>query len=982
MPIRSAVSWSSTLRLPKASFPPRPLPELQLEYLHRCTALLYSWQKQRDRPCPKEPFILHDGPPYANGELHIGHALNKILKDIICRAKIQAGRTVIYVPGFDCHGLPIELKALEELKTKHPNDSHDLSPVEIRKQAFKLAARTVKEQKKGFQEWAVMGDWNSAWRTLDKDFELKQLRVFQEMAKKGLIFRRYKPVYWSPSSKTALAEAELEYKDDHLSTAAYVKFPIIKLPESLGDWEVLHSLENISAVIWTTTPWTLPANRAIAVHSELEYSVVRVGVEHLIIAKSRLSQLTGQLFSKQNVEIVVETVPGRILLEAQYHNILRGRSSKPQLIIHADFVSAESGSGLVHLAPGHGMDDYEVCTKLGIEAAAPVDDLGCFDHTAFPDNPAALLGKNVLDGGSAQVLSLLKDRTLMVHTYKHKYPYDWRTKKPIIVRATEQWFADVGSVKDNALQALSGVKFIPDSGRARLESFVKGRSEWCISRQRVWGVPIPALYDTITGAAVLSDESIDHIITKLDEKDWHAWWTDAPDDPDWIVPGLEGSYRRGTDTMDVWFDSGTSWTQTQEQADVYLEGTDQHRGWFQSSLLTYTSASGREEAPFKTLITHGFTLDKSGKKMSKSIGNTIAPSQIMDGTLLPQNSKKEKFTNKGLGADELRLWVASSDYTRDIVIGEPVLKANHTALLKYRMIIKMLLGSVHQSARSAPITKLDKIALAQLESVLIEVNTHYENYEFHKAVNAINRWINADLSAFYLEAMKDRLYCGDGGGVLEEIFTGLLKMLSPITPILVQEAWDYRPHWLGKSAKNDHVNPWVSPLTKPVYSRQRVHLTRYSKPQVDLPMHADPQILLDVPWLLNANAAIKTALEEARTAKLIGSSLESAIILQLSTEAREVFDRYEDELESIFVVSSVELDVQVPNDAKWKFECEFDTPGGKGKAWVLSPKKDKCPRCWRYVKEEDDELCKRCDDVVAEQVKEEAVTISTSDMRV
>lgn len=552
----------------------------------------------------------------------------------------STGRRVVYVPGWDCHGLPIEIKALEKQRANAKDGDAALDAIGIRRAARSLATKTVKEQMKNFREWGVMADWDKAWKTMDKSFEIKQLGVFQEMVKRGLIFRRYKPVYWSPSSRTALAEAELEYKDDHVSTAAYVRFPLTKIPDSIQS--LLPEDETLNAVIWTTTPWTLPANRAIAVHSELEYSVVKHGQLYLLIAGSRLEQLEKLFLSTTSesttpeavsFEVVKTGIVGKDLVGSEYTNVLRGKEQEPQPIIHADFVSADSGTGLVHLAPGHGMDDYEVCLQHGIKAVAPVDDLGQFTSAAVPDDPDAFLGKSVLDG-SADMLKYLGGNVLFSHKYKHKYPYDWRTKLPVIIRATEQWFADVGHVKVDALENLQQVKFIPQSGKARLESFVTGRSEWCISRQRAWGVPIPALYNE-EGVAVLTDESVAHIVSVIEERGIDAWWTDAVDDPAWIVPGLEGTYRRGKDTMDVWFDSGTSWTQTDQQADVYLEGTDQHRGWFQSSLLTYTSASGKEGPPFKTLITHGFTLDQDGKKMSKSIGNTIAPSQIIDGSLLP-----------------------------------------------------------------------------------------------------------------------------------------------------------------------------------------------------------------------------------------------------------------------------------------------------------------------------------------------------------
>jgi isoleucyl-tRNA synthetase len=798
---------------------------------------------------------------------------------------------------------------------------------------------------KGFREWGIMADWDKAWRTMDKSFEMKQLAVFQEMVRKGLIFRRYKPVYWSPSSKTALAEAELEYKDDHISISAYVKFPITNLSETLK--RLVPDISNLSALIWTTTPWTLPANKAIAYNKDIDYSLIKCDKDHLIVAQSRLPMVLESCFKDKTVDVLVPSIPGSDLQGLMYTNQLRGQTSDSQPLIHADFVSADSGTGLVHCAPGHGMDDYEVCTRLGIEAMAPVDNSGCFTDAALPENPTALAGKPVLGDGTLQVLSLLGDQVLFTSNYKHKYPYDWRTKLPVIVRATEQWFADVEDVKSVAMSRLSEVTFIPPTGKHRLESFVKSRSEWCISRQRAWGVPIPALYDE-DGIAVLTDTSVAHILSIIDARGIDAWWSDPEDDPAWIPEGLKGGYRRGKDTMDVWFDSGTSWTQTEQQADVYSEGTDQHRGWFQSSLLTHTSVSKDSVPPMKTLITHGFTLDQSGRKMSKSIGNTIAPSQIMDGSLLPpaQIKRKGGGASQGLGADALRLWVASSDYTKDVVIGQPVLASINSALLKYRITFKMLLGSMHESARNAPVTKLDIIALAQLNAVMKEVNSAYEAFEFHKAINAINRWIHTDLSAFYLEASKDRLYCGDGGGVLEPIFHGLLRMLAPITPSLVEEVWSHLPAWMQAE---EQIHPLQRTLNHDI-----------------IPLSLSPAIVAvekDVPWLMNAMTAIKVAQELARRDKIIGSSLESSVVLILPEQARNLFEGYAEELESIFVVSSVSLGGECEGD--WKFSAQFDAPGGKAIAWVLPPRHTKCPRCWRYVAPAQDELCKRCEEVTS-----------------
>lgn len=865
---------------------------------------------------------------------------------MICRAELHQGRRIQFVPGWDCHGLPIEVKALEKQRASSADGNVRLDAVGIRKAARELAVKTVKEQKKGFRDWAVMGDWDNAWTTMDKEFEMSQLGVFLEMVKKGLIFRRFKPVYWSPSSKTALAEAELEYNDAHVSTAAYVKFAINSVPEYLRLQGVRS--DNLSAVIWTTTPWTLPANAAIAVGKQLEYTILvnRARDQYLLVAKSRLGHVVEQC-GLGDWGIAIFTVKGEDLIGATYKNDLRGASSNSQPIIAAEFVSADSGTGLVHLAPGHGMDDYEVCVKQGIPAFAPVDDSGCFTSQASPDQPSLLEGIPVLNGGSNKVIELLGDKIIHVHKYKHKYPYDWRSKLPVIVRATEQWFADVGSIKDDAVQSLADVKFIPDTGRARLESFIKGRSEWCISRQRAWGVPIPALYDA-DGKATLTDTSVSHIISVIQDRGIDAWWTDARDDPAWVAPGLTGSYTRGKDTMDVWFDSGSSWTQTPVQADVYSEGTDQHRGWFQSSLLTHASASGRGVAPYKTLITHGFTLDQEGRKMSKSIGNTIAPHEIMDGSLLPPLKIKGKAGTSfdSLGADALRLWVASSDYTKDVVIGQPILKAIHTSLLKNRTTLKMLLGSMHSIPTPQSITKIDEMAIYQLTNTMTEVQEAWKTYEFHRAVAAINRYINADLSAFYLEAIKDRVYCGDGGGVLYHVFQGLCQMLAPVTPMLVEEAWTHRPAWLKEMT--DVVSPFYRTI---------------DEVQSQFPA-ISKEIGEDFPYLNKAYDAIKTAQEEARTAKLVGSSLQSSVVLLLPPEADALFRKYEDELDALFVVSNVSLNTAIQGE--WQYEAAFETLGGSGLAVVLPAKQPKCPRCWRYVAPAEDHLCGRCEDVVGQ----------------
>ncbi|KAI1334124.1 isoleucyl-tRNA synthetase [Xylariaceae sp. FL0016] len=974
-------TWKATLRLPQSSFPPRPLPACRDKYLQRATDRFFEWQKQNRSA--DQTFVLHDGPPYANGNLHVGHALNKVLKDMILRVQVQQGKRVDYIPGWDCHGLPIELKALE-------NTNHEkLTPLEIRKSARNLASNTVLKQMKSFRSFGIMSDWDKRWTTMDAAYEMRQLRLFQKMVNKDLIHRRFKPVYWSPSSRTALAEAELEYKDDHVSKAAWIKFRIVDSWRSDPHFQDLsrNIKGNLHAVIWTTTPWTLPANRAIAIHDDLEYCVVREGDDGLLVATSRLETLRQKLGNlstpdqrlKLDLLPIVATIRAESLRGLQYLNRLRGKSAPSQPIIHADFVSADSGTGLVHLAPGHGFDDYDVCSALSIPASAPIDDQGKFTRDAFPDSPEALsAAPPVTEGGEQSVLELLQPYgdVILTEEYQHKYPYDWRTKQPVVIRATEQWFADVAHIKDEALQALDDVRFFPETGKKRLSSFIQGRSEWCISRQRVWGVPIPALYDE-TGTAIVTKEVVEHIISVIQERGTHAWWSDAADDPAWIPRALggQGNFRRGTDTMDVWFDSGSSWTMlNSRRADLYLEGTDQHRGWFQSSLLTRIAAGTdvdtdlQKGAPFKQLITHGFTLDQEGKKMSKSLGNIIEPQEIMDGKLLPPMKRKGKAaqtpaSHDALGADALRLWAASSDYTRDVSVGVNVLQAIHVALIKYRTTVKMLLGSVHESARTAPLTAADQIALIQLQDTMDEVGKAYVRHEFYKAFNALNRWITNSLSAFYLETLKDRLYCGDGGGVLEPILHGFLRMLAPMTPMLVEETWDHLPNWMKQD--ESLVHPLHQLYTDPLFDTSR------------LP-HDEQQLRQALPIFVALGDAIKSALEEARSKGDVGSSLQSIVNIYSAGGGTDnvvfrTLHAYSHELASMFVVSGIGIDPFIEKAPlntgvvkDFAYRQDFEVFGISGYVEVRPPRDHKCPRCWRHTAPKEEQLCQRCTEVVAD----------------
>ncbi|WEW59631.1 isoleucine-tRNA ligase [Emydomyces testavorans] len=984
-----ARSWSSTLKLPKSTFPARISAAEQAKYLQRCTDDLYAWQR-RHRPANSSQFVLHDGPPYANGDLHIGHALNKILKDIICRVQLAQGRRVEYIPGWDCHGLPIELKALDARKDLGKN----VAPAAIRAAARQSAEETVVKQMKGFREWGVMGDWENHWKTMDREFEMRQLEVFLEMVDKGLIYRRYKPVYWSPSTGTALAEAELEYRDDHVSHAALVKFELETMPTELKEHPLV-SGDDVHAVIWTTTPWTLPANAAIAVSPDLQYVIVQSEKHRkLLISESRKDYIEEML--NDNLKVLVRFSGADLLSRTTYRPLFKDPDAERQPVIAAGFVTDESGSGLVHCAPGHGMEDYEVCLEHGVPASAPVDGEGRFTDAAMPSNPSILSGKHVLNEGNKAVIKHLEEegRLLHRHRYKHKYPYDWRSKLPVIIRATEQWFADVGDIRQQAVSALQTVRFVPPSGKARLEAFVKNRSEWCISRQRAWGVPIPALYHRETGEAVLTRESVTHIMNVIKERGIDAWWTDDQNDIVWVPPSLRDpagpGYVRGTDTMDVWFDSGTSWTQMKKKdgveasrSDMYLEGTDQHRGWFQSSLLTYIAhqlsngSNNSFKAPFKTLVTHGFTLDQSGHKMSKSIGNIIQPHEIMNGTLLPplkiKKSKGAKENPTGpvydaLGPDALRLWVAGSDYMKDVAIGQQILKATNGSLHKYRVTFKLLLGALHHFDPKGQIPyeslrATDKIALSQLRSLVLSCQDAFTKLEFFKAVTAINRWTNADFSAFYIESIKDRLYADAADGLgrlaaqttLFHIYSHLQSILGPIVPLLVEESWEHTPETIKSSTQHPLRRTMAPPN----------------------PEWENPFLEKNYPVLMAANVAVKMMQETARVKKQMGSSLQSYVHLEVPESASVFRQLGITDLADFFVVSSVTVGrkgSEVPAEvrcAEWSYESQFELPSGEmGTAWIYTPVEGKCARCWRYLVPEEktakEALCQRCEDVVCE----------------
>ncbi|GAP95653.1 isoleucyl-tRNA synthetase [Leptolyngbya sp. NIES-2104] len=899
---------------------------------------------------PGEVFILHDGPPYANGALHIGHALNKILKDTINKYQLLKGRKVRYVPGWDCHGLPIELKVLQTLK---PEERRQLTSLSLRQKARDFAIDTVAQQATSFKRYGVWGDWEHPYLTLKPEYEAAQISVFGQMVLKGYIYRGLKPVHWSPSSKTALAEAELEYPEGHTSRSLYAAFEVLNLSKDL-QMPLDPFLGELGVAIWTTTPWTIPANLAVSVNPELVYAVVEVGenapgrFKYLIVAKDLVDRLSEVLGTSLEVKA---TMMGRLLEHCTYRHPLFDRVS--EIVIGGDYVTTESGTGLVHTAPGHGQDDYLVGQRYGLPILSPVDDDGNFTEEA-----GQFQGLNVLGDGNPAVIEALQEaRSLLKEEpYQHKYPYDWRTKKPTIFRATEQWFASVEGFRDEALQAIASVQWVPAQGENRITSMVAERSDWCISRQRSWGVPIPVFYDEETGKPLLNEETIAYVQAIVAEKGSDAWWELSIEE---LLPEkYHGkNYRKGTDTMDVWFDSGSSWAAVVEQrselrypADLYLEGSDQHRGWFQSSLLTSVATQG--QAPYKTVLTHGFTLDEQGRKQSKSLGNVVDPMIVIEGG---KNQQQEP----PYGADILRLWVSSVDYTTDVPIGKNILKQMSDVYRKIRNTARFLLGNLHDfdPAKDAiayeQLPELDRYMLHRITEVFDEIQDSFETYQFFRFFQTVQNFCAVDLSNFYLDIAKDRLYISSLNAerrrscqtVLAIALENLAKSIAPVLSHMAEDIWQYLPY----------KTPYKS-----VFEAGWVKLD-------DQWRNSD----LAQKWeqLRDIRGEANKVLEQARTDKAIGSSLEAKLLLFVADPALRselqslnpsdsLKGNHVDELRYLFITSQVELSDRLP-EAKYTAQSEGLSIG------VVNAEGEKCDRCWNYsthVGESTEHplLCERC----------------------
>jgi isoleucyl-tRNA synthetase len=944
-------TYKNTVNLPKTNF------DMRANAIKREPEIQKFWEDHKiyDRLSQENPgdlFILHDGPPYANGSLHIGHALNKILKDIINRYQLLRGRKVRYVPGWDCHGLPIELKVLQNMKSA---ERQNLTPLGLRQKAKEFALAAVDDQSKSFQSYGVWGDFEQPYLTLKPEYEAAQIGVFGQMVLKGYIYRGLKPVHWSPSSKTALAEAELEYPEGHTSRSMYAVFAMTSLSDGVKA-AFTEFLPQLGVAIWTTTPWTIPGNLAVAVNPELDYAVVEVtspvnGVnfKYLIVAAELVERLSVTLGTTLTVKT---TVKGKDLEHSTYKHPLFDRESS--IVIGGDYVTTESGTGLVHTAPGHGQEDYIVGQRYGLPVLAPVDDNGNFTQEA-----GEFAGLNVLGDGNQAVIdamttagSLLKEEP-----YLHKYPYDWRTKKPTIFRATEQWFASVEGFREEALKAIASVKWIPAQGENRITPMVADRSDWCISRQRIWGVPIPVFYDEATNEPLLNEETINFVQGIIAEKGSDAWWELSVEE---LLPepyrNNGKSYRKGTDTMDVWFDSGSSWAAVLKQrpelcypADIYLEGSDQHRGWFQSSLLTSVAVNGI--APYKTVLTHGFTLDEQGFKMSKSLGNVIDPAAIIQGG---KNQKEEP----AYGADILRLWVSSVDYTSDQRIGKNIIKQLADVRQKIRNTARFLLGNLddfNPETDAVPfeeLPELDRYMLHRITEVFQEVTEAFDSFQFFRFFQTVQNFCVVDLSNFYLDAAKDRLYISTSDGfrrrscqtVLQIALENLARAIAPVLCHMAEDIWQFLPY--KTPYKSVFESGWVKVEEK------------WRNPQLGEFWQQIRELRTDV----------NKVLEQARVEKKIGSSLEAKILLDIADERLRSSVKIlnnngsgVDELRYLFITSQVEILDTQEGMSDLKYSLQSDKWG----IGVVDAEGEKCDRCWNYsthVGESTEHplLCERC----------------------
>ena len=924
-----AQKYDATLNLPKTEFPMRAgLPKREPEMLRHWEELgIYSEMLKKNEGKPL--FNLHDGPPFSNGALHMGHALNKSIKDFITRCYAMRGYYTPYIPGWDNHGMPIESAIIKEQKLNHKA----MSVADFRSACHDYANHYIDVQREGFKRMGVIGDWDHPYKTMDPGFEAMETRVFGRMYKNGHIYKGLKPVYWCAHDETALAEAEIEYKDDPCTTV-YVKFP---MHDDLGKLSALDK-SRLYFVIWTTTIWTLPGNLAIALHPSESYVIVKAPNGEMYIMAEALTEKVMGLGGFKDYEIV-EKHEG-----AFFENMLADHPFLPKTsrLVLADYVTMDSGTGCVHTAPGFGADDYMTCKRYGMEMVVPVNDQG--KHTDYAGKYAGM----GTDESNPVILNDMKESGMLFASEDiiHSYPHCWRCKQPIIFRATPQWFCSVDSFKDEATAACEDVRWIPAWGKDRMRSMILERTDWCISRQRRWGLPIPVFYCDDCSKPVCTDESIESVANIYEKEGSNAWFEHEAAEllPEgFTCPHCGGRhFTKETDTLDGWFDSGSTHYAAMERdqgfwpATMYIEGLDQYRGWFQSSLLVAVGALGRG-APFKECVTHGWTVDGEGRAMHKSLGNGMDPAEIFD-----------KY-----GADLLRLWAGSSDYHVDVRCSDEIFKQLSQNYLKFRNTARYCLGNLdgfdaNELVRPEDMQELDKWAITRLNKLIEKTFAAYDEYEFHVVSHLINDFCVVELSNFYLDIIKDRLYCS-GRNSLERrsaqtalflILDTLTKMFAPILAFTCDEIWLSMPHRAEDDARNVVLNEMNKPFAE--YALDDSEMARWDA-------------------LISVRNDVNGVLEKARADKRIGKPLEASVTLRASGESKAVLDKVSDmNLKELLIVSECLIAEDDAAD-----ETAVTDSGSYNPGLTVSVREaagTKCPRCWMHSVDADAEtgLCPRC----------------------
>lgn len=929
--------YKNTLNLPQTTLAMRAnatVRELEIQKFWEENNIYEKMIAERDKT---NSFVLHDGPPYLSSEkIHVGTAMNKILKDILIKYKSQRGFYAPYVPGYDGHGLPIENAVVKNIK----GGRHAISEVELRAKCREFAHKNLKGQESEFKRLGVLGNWKNPYLTIDPEYEAEQVRVFGEMYKKGYIEKGLKPVYWCAACETALAEAEVEYAD-HTSTSIYVRFKfedesVKKISSILNN---ANGNKDVYAIIWTTTPWTIPSNMAISMHPRFEYTFFEYKNDVYVVAQELLASFLKDVeWDEADIKVLGTCVGQDLELLATKHPLVDRKSP----IILGEHVTLDAGTGSVHTAPGHGLEDYEVGCKYNIDVFSPLDGSGIWTETVgIPE----LVGVPYYKGNS-MVIEMLQNcgALLQQQDIQHSYPHCWRCKKPVIYRATPQWFVKVDKFRDKALEAIHGVKWIPASGENRIGNMVESRTDWCISRQRAWGVPIPIFYCEDCGEVICDDRTIENVARIFEEESSDAWVKYSAEEllPEGYVCPKCGKkhFKKEKDIMDVWFDSGVSWRAVVEKrseelghtpVDMYLEGSDQHRGWFQSSLLTSIATQGK--APYKQVLTHGFVFGEDGRKMSKSLGNYIRPDDII----------------KNYGADILRLWAASVDYRNDIKIGNNIVGQLTEIFKKTRNTARFLIGNLFDFDPNSDyveydeLKNIDKFALHKLNKLIAEVTEAFENYEFYKYFQSLQNFAAVDLSSFYLDIVKDRLYTAGKKSlsrracqtVLFENLMALVKILAPVMPHQAEDIWQNVPEVQRGGLVSILLSDW--PVVNEKWN--------------------NPELEADFTKILKSREVVSRAIEPLRADKKVGSSLEVAVTVKADDDS--VLKANEKDLADIYIVSQANLADEKPSDVLNEYSEEGYT------VWVTKAHGEKCTRCWKYRELNEDGICPDCADAIA-----------------